>query len=246
MNAVSRYGRLFLDVLYPRNCPVCRDVVTPKGESVCTGCREFLPYVTEPACMKCGKPINSEQEEYCEDCGKRKFSYERGYAVFTYDEVMQQAVADYKYNNKKEYAIFFAQELAEVYRSRLSGLGIEALVPVPIHRARRRYRGYNQTEVMCEELSRLIGIRVDTQLLVREKKTAPQKELSEAERLQNLESAIRWNPARQQNSVVPRTVLLVDDIYTTGSTAEVCARVLLRNGIQKVYLLCLCIGSARV
>lgn len=223
---------------------MCRDVVTPKGEPVCTVCRERLPYVTEPACMKCGKPIASEQEEYCTDCRKRKFSYERGYAAFVYDDVMQQAVADYKYNNKKEFAIFFAQELAEVLQNRLSGLGIEALVPVPIHRARRRYRGYNQTEVMCEELSRLTGIQVEKQFLIRQKKTTPQKELTEAERLQNLESAIVWNPDRSQNNV-PRTVLLVDDIYTTGSTAEVCSRVLLRNGIQHVYLLCLCIGSER-
>ncbi len=243
IDTVRRYGRIFLDALYPRNCPVCRDVVTPKGETVCTVCRERLLYVTEPVCMKCGKPIASEQEEYCADCGKRKFSYERGYAAFVYDDVMQQAVADYKYNNKKESAVFFAQELAELYRNRLAGLGIEALVPVPIHRARRRYRGYNQTEVMCEELSSLIGVRVEKQLLVRQKNTTPQKELTEAERLQNLERAIVWNPARQQNSVVPRKVLLVDDIYTTGSTAEVCTRVLLRNGIQRVYLLCLCIGT---
>lgn len=224
---------------------MCRDVVTPKGETVCTVCRERLPYVTEPACMKCGKPIASEQEEYCADCKKRVFHYERGYAAFVYDEVMQQAVADYKYNNKKEFAVFFAQELAEIFQKQLSGLGIEALVPVPIHRARRRYRGYNQTEVLCEELSKLLGIRVEKHLLFRQKKTVPQKELTEAERLQNLESAIRWNAARLQGGKVPRTVVLIDDIYTTGSTAEVCTRVLLRNGIQRVYLLCLCIGSER-
>ena len=223
---------------------MCRDIVTPKGEPVCTACRERLPYVTEPACMKCGKPIASEQEEFCTDCRKKKFSYERGYAAFVYDDVMQQAVADYKYNSKKEFADFFAQELAKVFQKRLSGLGIEALVPVPIHRARRRYRGYNQTEVMCEKLSRLLGVRVEKQFLIRQKKTTPQKELTEAERLQNLESAIRWNPAQPQSSV-PRTVLLVDDIYTTGSTAEICSRVLLQNGIQCVYLLCLCIGSER-
>lgn len=236
------FGTMVLDTLYPRTCPVCRDVVTPKGELICPDCREKLPYVTEPTCMRCGKPIASEQEEFCKDCGRRTFHYERGFSVFVYDDVMQRAVADFKYGNRKELAEFFAAEMANAFDERMKALGVEVLVPVPVHAARKRYRGYNQTEVLCRELSNRIGLPV-RELLVRDKNTAPQKELDAADRLRNLESAIGLRPEVLQDRKMPRTVLLIDDIYTTGSTAEACCRILLHGGVRKVYIFNLCIGT---
>ena len=218
--------------------------MTPKGELICPDCRERLQYVEEPACMRCGKPIASEQEEYCTDCRRRTFHYERGFAVFIYDDVMQRAVAEYKYCNKKEFAEFFATEMAMVFRSRLKNLGAEGLVPVPIHAARKRYRGYNQTEVLCRKLSQRIGVPV-LDMLARNRNTAPQKELDASDRLRNLERAIVLNAEALQGRKLPKTVLLVDDIYTTGSTAEACARILLRSGVDKVYIFSLCIGTER-
>lgn len=239
---MSRLVSAVLDVVYPRTCPVCRDVVTPKGEMICPGCRERLGYVTEPTCMRCGKTIASEQDEYCVSCREKKISFERGFAVFVYDDVMQQAIADFKYRNKKELGDFFACEMAKVYRKQMQCLGIEALVPVPIHEARRRYRGYNQAEVLCEKLSPLIGVPVLKDRLVRDRKTIPQKELDAAERLKNLEQAVSLRPDAKR---LPRTVLLVDDIYTTGSTAEACSRILLRGGVKVVYNFSLSIGTER-
>lgn len=239
IEVIKRLGAIALDTLYPRTCPVCRDVVTPKGNCVCTECKEMLPYVAEPVCMRCGRPIDSEQDEFCSSCDRKKFSYERGFAVFAYDDVMQQAVADFKYRNRRELAEFFSAELADVFQKKLSGFGAEAFVPVPIHSARKRYRGYNQAEVLCKSLSEQTGIPV-RELLKRDRKTAPQKELDAADRLRNLEQAISFHPAEQERGM-PKTVILVDDIYTTGSTAEACTRVLLRAGVHKVYLLNLCI-----
>ncbi len=244
IETVKHYGAKVLDVIYPRVCPVCRDVVTPKGEMICPDCRERLQYVKEPMCMRCGKPIASEQEEYCADCRRRTYQYERGFAVFVYDDVMQRAVADYKYYNRKEFAEFFAAEMATVFRKRLKHLGAEGLVPVPVHAARKRYRGYNQAEVLCRELSKRIGLPV-LDILVRNRKTAPQKELDASERLHNLESAIVLNTETLQDRKLPKRVLLVDDIYTTGSTAQACTGVLTRGGVNKVYVFSLCIGTER-
>lgn len=239
IRTVERFGAMVLDTVYPRVCPVCRDVVTPKGELVCPDCRGKLPYVTEPACMGCGRPILSEQAEFCSSCERKKFSYSRGFAVFAYDDVMQQAVADFKYRNRKELADFFAAEMARGFQKKLSSLCAEALVPVPVHRVRKRYRGYNQAEVLCKLLSLKAKVPV-RELLLRDRKTTPQKELDAADRLRNLEQAISLNPAEREAGI-PKTVILVDDIYTTGSTAEACTRVLLRAGVSKVYLFNLCI-----
>lgn len=241
IESLKRLGTMVLDTVYPRVCPVCRDIVTPKGELVCPDCREKLPYITEPLCMRCGRPLASDQEEYCNDCGKQEFSYERGFAVFAYDDIMQRAVADFKYHNKKELAEFFASEMYSLFCKKLRGLGIEALVPVPVHAARRRYRGYNQAQVMCRALSERTGVPL-AELLVRNRKTMPQKELTRTDRLRNLECAIGMKPEHDQK-ILPRTVLLIDDIYTTGSTAEACSRVLLRGGVGKVYICTLCIAT---
>ena len=218
--------------------------MTPIGDLICPACRQALPYVFEPTCLRCGKPIFSEQEEFCKDCSERSFHYERGFAVFVYDDVMQRAVAGFKYNNQKEFAGFFAVEMAKTFNRRMRTLGAEALIPVPVHAARKRYRGYNQTEVLCRELSKQIGLPM-LELLVRKRKTAPQKELDAADRIRNLESAIDLKTQALQNGNMPRTVLLVDDIYTTGSTAEACCRILLRGGVTKVYIFSLCIGTER-
>ena len=195
--------------------------------------------------MRCGKEIVSEQDEYCAACEGKKVSFERGFAVFTYDDVMQQAIADFKYRNRKELADFFATEMAAVFRKKIRYPGIEALVPVPVHKARKKYRGYNQTEVLCEKLSRQIGVPMRNDILVRNRKTAPQKELGATERLRNLEQAIGLNPQAIERTALPKVVLLTDDIYTTGSTAEACARVLLRGGVEKVYFFSICIGTER-
>lgn len=195
--------------------------------------------------MHCGKPIASEQEEYCTDCKEHRFHYERGFAVFVYDERMQRAVADFKYSNRRELGDFFADELSKLFWRSLRELHIQALIPVPIHRKRRRYRGYNQAEVLCEKLSKIIGLPTYTDLLLRDKETAPQKELDARSRLQNIEAAIRMNPEYRENRRMPRVVALVDDIYTTGSTAEACTRALLGGGVETVYVLSLCIGTER-
>ena len=194
--------------------------------------------------MRCGKPIVSEQDEFCHDCEQKKRSFEKGFAVFAYDDVMQQAVGDYKYRHRKELADFFAAEMADVFRRRMTALHAKALVPVPVHAARKRYRGYNQTEILCKKLSKELGIPT-AELLERDKKTVPQKELEASDRLRNLESAIRFRQDGLQNGWIPQTVVLVDDIYTTGSTAEACTRALLCGGVSTVYLFSLCIGVER-
>ena len=120
-------------------------------------------------------------------------------------------------------------------------MAVEAIVPVPIHSSRRRARGFNQAEVLAEILGDKLKIPVEPQMLTREKKTRPQKELSAAERLKNLSGAFA---AGKECGRIKR-VLLVDDIYTTGSTIEACARVLQSAGVETVYFAVICMTGGR-
>lgn len=228
-----------LDLLYPRHCPLCGQV-RPFGEgTACEECMKQAEWVREPVCMKCGKPILYEEAEYCQDCVRLPKSYVRGFPVFVYRTSVQEAVAALKYQNQRVYADFFADCMAARYGETLAGLGIDGLVPVPVHKNRRRRRGYNQAEVLARCLGRRINRPVYPDFLRRIRDTEPQKELNDRQRLENIKSAFKIG----ENRIKLEQVLLVDDIYTTGATVEACTRVLLAAGVKKVYYTSVAIGK---
>ncbi len=223
--------------LFPRRCPVCQEVVEDRGEQACRICRLRLPYVREPFCLGCGRPITSEEKEYCRSCADGR-DFIKGRGAFVYDEVMRRSIAGFKYGGRREFAAFYAEEILRRWAKEAVLWKAEALVPIPLHPSRRRKRGYNQAELLAAELSRRAGVPMDAGLLLRTKKTRPQKDLDDGERLKNLKGAfsVRKRPVPYKN------VILVDDIYTTGSTVNSAARVLKENGVQFVYFLCICVG----
>ncbi len=236
--------QVLLDILYPVRCPVCEEIVLPRGQRICRSCREKLVYIEEPRCKRCGKPIEYEEQEYCSDCRRKNFHYDGGYAVWAYNEAMRASVAGFKYRGRKEYSVFYIQEIARLYGEAIRRLSPEAIVPVPIHRSKYLERGYNQADILAKGIGRELQLPVYSKLLVRHKKTLPQKKLSDKERLKNLAEAfqINKNEGGKQLSQLDR-VLLVDDIYTTGSTVEACTNVLKSNGVKEVYFIVLCIGK---
>lgn len=193
--------------------------------------------------MKCGKPIQSDEKEYCYDCTQKKFHYISGRALFVYDTVMRESIAGFKFNGKKEYADFYIEEMIRVLGSYIKHISPELLIPVPIHKSRRVKRGFNQAELIADKLSICLGIKCMPGLLERYKNTVPQKELNNKERLKNLETAFRINEDVYKKATGITKVMIVDDIYTTGSTMEICSKLLLAYGINEVYFICLCIGK---
>lgn len=233
-----------LDIIYPVRCPICGEIVIPKGNKVCKDCKNKLPYISEPRCKKCSKPIEHEEKEYCSDCQRKNFHFDKGYAVWVYDEAMKHSVSNFKYHSKKEYAKFYTQEMVGLYGDRIKKLSPDLIVPIPIHRSKYLERGYNQADILACGIGKELGIPVLSNLLVRTKKTLPQKKLSDKERLRNLQEAFQFNEnaANFYHKKISK-VLLVDDIYTTGSTIEACANVLKSQGTKEIYFIVLCIGK---
>jgi len=231
-------------MIYPVRCPICDEIVTPKSERICTACKEKLHYVKEPRCKKCSKPIEQEEKEYCSDCEKKNYHFLKGFSLWIYDKEIKRSIADFKYHNKKENAIFYIEEMVRVYRKEIERLAFDTIVPVPIHRSKYIDRGYNQADILARGLGKKLNIPVSSHLLIRNKKTLPQKSLSDKERLRNLQQAFGYNDKEQEcfQKKINR-VLLVDDIYTTGSTIEACTNVLMEHGIGEVYFVALCIGK---
>lgn len=228
---------VLLDLLYPPRCPVCDRLV--KTQEICEVCRRLgrPERVRQPLCMRCGKPLVQDIREYCFDCAHQTHLFTEGRAVFLY-RGMEDAMHRFKNGNRREYAYVYGQELFKALQPVLERWNPEVLVPVPIHVSRRRKRGYNQAELLCRELSRCCGIPLEEHLLVRCRKTRVQRMLNDRERRRNVQGAFAV-----EGNVPYRKVLLVDDIYTTGSTADAASEALLAAGAGTVYCASICIGK---
>ena len=187
--------------------------------------------------MKCGKQLQGETEEFCLDCRRKKHEYIQGTALYDYGS-MADSLFRFKYGGRQEYAEFYGRQLYEKKAGWLLTIRPDALIPVPVHVSRKRQRGYNQSELIARALSEHSGIPVNTRLITRVKKTLPQKNLSERERQNNLKRAFKI----RQNDVKLSTIVIIDDIYTTGSTIDAMTQALKNAGIQKVYYMALAIG----
>lgn len=193
--------------------------------------------------MRCGRELSDDRKEYCTRCEEKPMSFERNFAVWQYDKWMKKSIADFKYNGCKENASFYIQHMAYTYGKQLQRHGVTTLVPVPISTKRRRFRGYNQAELLAEGLADVLGM-VSLSLLKRVKHTLPQSGLTPEERRRNLTGSFAWNEKVAGNlRSLPKTVALVDDIFTTGTTMEACTNVLHEYGIHTVYGICICIGN---
>ena len=144
--------------------------------------------------MHCGKPLKDETEEYCPDCGKRlagkhvdsrnpqRSALDQGRSLWLHREPVSGALYRFKYRNRRRWGRIFAQELADRFAGTIRRWEIDAVIPVPLHPSRRRKRGFNQAEILAEELGKLCGIPVETDVLFRIRKTVRQTADSAAER----------------------------------------------------------------
>lgn len=225
--------KLFM-LLYPAKCPFCGVL----NEGICDKCKEKHPIIREPRCMKCGKPIQKETQEFCYDCSRMKHWYEFGRSLWVHQEPVNEAIYAFKYKNRRVYGEVFARELAKEYNDLLKRQKVELIIPIPLHKSRRRERGYNQTEILAEYLGKYTGIEVDNTSLVRKKKTSPQKRNNDKERKKNIKNAFEV-----KRKITAENVVLIDDIYTTGSTIDEAARILKKTGVSKVFFLTISIGQ---
>lgn len=188
--------------------------------------------------MKCGKEISLEESEYCPDCIATPHLFDRGAAVFQWSQKIQKSIYKFKYKDHKIYGEFYGNEMAEKYGELIKEWEIDVIMPVPIHSARKRKRGYNQAEIIGGALGKAVNIPMDIYALKRIINTVPQKKLGNSQRKKNVERAFKVT----RNVVKYKKVLLVDDIYTTGSTVDACAGQLKAYGVDKVYFVTICIG----
>ena len=232
-----RAGKWLAGLVYPTTCPVCQRIVEPE-QLICPDCEQRLEVIEEPVCKKCGQPLDYEETEYCFDCSRHQHEYECGRAVWLYYGEMKQSLYRFKYSNKREYARYYGTVAWDRYEEWIRQLNIEAIIPVPLHRARQRRRGYNQEDLFARVLGEKLCVPVCNNLVYRTVNTRPQKELDDTGRKNNLKKAFKI----KANHVQLRSILIVDDIYTTGCTIDAVAKEFKSAGVDHIYFLCISIG----
>lgn len=228
----------WLDYLYPPRCPVCDRI---SAEGICADCRKKLVVITDDFCMKCGKPLEDSQREYCPDCSRKRHVFRQNRALLSYRGPVKLSLYRMKYANRRDYAEVYGREMAVRLGPWIRRCGITRIIPVPLHKKRQRKRGYNQAAKIARALGRELHIPVDEKTLVRVRNTIPQKALNDRERRQNLKSAFQLQ--KVAHVPVGERVLLIDDIYTTGSTLDAAAFCLVEGCKCTVYAACIAIGG---
>lgn len=210
--------------LYPQHCFLCGEVILPR-QRLCRDCRERAPYVLPPVCALCGRG-----KDKC-SCGGRHHAFERCVTPFYYTDRVKSGIADLKNDGYTVTVEGFAEEMAEAVRREYGGVPFTLVTAVPLHPRERRRRGFDQASRLAAALADRLGLPyrpVLSKLTV----TRPQKELPALERSGNLLGVFEVDePAVVDN----RTVLLVDDVITTGSTLDECAKMLKIYGAVEVY-----------
>lgn len=223
----------FSDLFYPINysCYVCGMDVFDNPYFICDDCKKNLPYLEGKICIHCGEPLVSDGN-YCKRCKGKVFIIDRAFAPFIYKDNAVSLVYNLKYNSKKYVAKCMAKFMADYFKK--SKLYADYIIPVPLCDKRFKQRGYNQSEELAKEISKLLNINIKLDCLKRVKETPTQTNLDYSERQINLKDAFKVYKSKCLND---KTILLIDDVYTTGATTKECARVLKNAGANCVYVL---------
>lgn len=225
-----------LGLIYPRRCPICHEIVKDKGKLICIECRKEVHDLKEPFCKKCGKPISVFENEYCNGCKNQSHSFDRGWACFHYSKKMKESMYYFKYKGRREYANFYVTELIPKILPYIEKIAPQVVVPVPIHKKRMDQRGYNQAYLIAKRVSKALHIPSNQKLVTRVENTKALKELDRRQRKASLRHAFQVI----EGAGGYERILLVDDIYTTGSTMDAISYLLKKQGVKEVYFVVIC------
>ena len=219
---MSRLGAAIRRVFFPHHCYLCGEVLYPR-QRLCTDCLDKAPYIYPPVCERCGR----SKEECC--CGKRRRTFARCVSPFYHKGVAAQGIYTLKSRGYRVTVAGFANEMAEAVRREYGGVPFDFVTSVPLHKWDYTERGFDQAAKLGQAVAERLNLPYVT-VLKKITRTAPQKELKAVQRSGNLLGVFDVC-----GEVGGKTILLVDDVITTGATLDECAKMLKIFGADEVY-----------
>jgi competence protein ComFC len=224
-----------LNFIYPPiHCIWCERRLEKRAvHGICSHCIDAMPFIHPPRCSVCGKPAETEML-ICTECRLHGHDYNQALAVFEYSITIRELIHRYKYNGEYTLSRTFGYFMSELLMQ--SGWRVDAIIPVPLHKNRLKSRGFNQSALLADYLSHRSGIPCLENLLIRRVDTKTQTGFNRYRRADNLKGAFS---IVKPHDLEDKNILLVDDVHTSGATADSCSRVLHQAGVNKVYVLTL-------
>ncbi len=235
MNFFKQTFMWILNFILPPLCPICKKNIL-EANALCADCYKKIHFISKPYCSICGRPfyIKTFGKNLCGDCLKKKPVYHRARSAFIYDDFSKQLILSFKHADKTEHLPLLVNLLSQAGKELLSETDI--IIPVPLHRLRLMKRKYNQAALLAQKLAHIHQKPYLPDSLIRVRHTKSQEHLKASERAKNMKKAFR---VKNPHLIQDKRILLIDDVLTTGSTVSECAKVLLKSGAQKVYVLTL-------
>ncbi len=212
-----------LNIILPPRCAVCGKVMI-EDKGLCDSCISQIEFLSGAVCQRCGQPlgetISDGKHLLCGACHRRRrHIFRLSRSAYVYDDFSKKLILDFKFHDRTDLSSLLAKMMYVAGKDIFSA-GVDVIVPVPLHYTRLWKRRYNQSALLAKELSRLTGIKVAYDAVVKIKMTRPQAELSGAERLKNVKGVFC---AKYPEYLQGKRVLLIDDVLTTGTTLKECA-----------------------
>lgn len=231
---LSAWGKLGALLLFPSSCEICRAFLVRPGEKVvCRDCLESLKRTDSPFCLCCGRFFpGAGESHFCASCLERRPFFAKHRSAARYEGVVKETILIFKYRGfevlGRDLGDFIVRSLR---REEDIWSGLDALIPVPLHPAKERKRGFNQARLLARRVAQRTGVPLLDRHLLKVMPTAAQTSLEARDRGTNLRGAFR---VRKPAKLAGKVVLLVDDVCTTGSTLRECSRTLYRAGVREV------------
>lgn len=230
----SDFAKLAELLFFPSFCRICRVLLEKPGERVvCNSCLDKIKPCSSPFCLSCGRFFNAQGTPHlCAACIRSRptFSYHRSFSL--YQGVLKDTILLFKYKKYKVLGKFLAGLVYQgLKKDDRLWWGVEVIIPVPLHPARKKARGFNQSRVLARELGKLANIGIIEGVLVKSVNVPPQTTLTARERKKNIKGAFK---VKDKAKIKDKTILLVDDVFTTGATIQECSTVLINAGAKEV------------
>ncbi len=222
-------GSVLVDLCLPRICAGCRQIDTQSQSSWCLECWKKVPWAISPLCPRCGRPFADSPDSpdhLCGECIDSTFHFDTARSAVLHEGIIRTCIHQFKFGGQIEWA----PSLVELLEMAYAGWGLPQpglIIPVPLHPKRLKERGFNQSGLLAGEFARKLRVPVSFDAVIRKNRTEPQTRLNRRERLKNVKGAFELTGAQR---VRGRRILLIDDVFTTGTTLSECARVLKSKG----------------
>lgn len=208
----------FIDLIFPKTCIGCNSRLKDNEHILCSECEQSLDFLTG----------------VCEICESNKFFFDKARSIFFFDNTIQNLIHNLKYNEMKGVSEYLGK-YTKRYLSKFEPFDeIDFVVPIPLHRVKKRSRGFNQSEFLTKEIAEQMNLTHIPNLILRKKFTETQTKLSRTKRQENVSDAFKLNP---KFNIENKDILIVDDVFTTGATINSACKLLRNHNANKIYVL---------